>query len=123
MTLEKEQRLFFGCKIDSKLREGLAQAKPGDRKYFEGGSDDFLRICDVGEEKWIGKVVKPGLQVTDVEDIQRNIISLLRKIAPDVRQSPSSIKIFALGDREQVIEDEPPREDEQPRGGPYIANY
>lgn len=123
MTLEKDQQLFFGCKIDSKLREGLAQAKPGDRKYFEGISEDFLRICDVGEEKWIGKVVKPGLQVTDVEDIQRNIISLLRKIAPDVRQSPSSIKIFALGDREAVIA--PPEPEDQGRGdpGPYISNY
>ena len=56
MELDKPRQLFFGCKIDSKLREALAQAKPGDRRYFEEPDSQFLRICSFGEERWIGLV-------------------------------------------------------------------
>jgi hypothetical protein len=125
MKLDKACALFFGTKIDSKLREALSQCKPGDRKYFEGGSDEFLRIVEVEEEKWIGKVVKGGTPITEVEDIQRNIISILRRVAPNARVPASSVKIFVLqGATAQpaVVEDEGD-EPEPSSSGPYIANY
>ena len=124
MKLDKTCSLFFGTKIDSKLREALSQCKPGDRKYFEGGSDEFLRVVEVEEEKWIGKVVKGGTPITEVEDIQRNIISILRRVAPNARVAASAVKIFVLqgaGVQPAVIEDD---EGEEPEtSGPYIANY
>ena len=124
MKLDKTCSLFFGTKIDSKLREALSQCKPGDRKYFEGGSDEFLRVVEVEEEKWIGKVVKGGTPITEVEDIQRNIISILRRVAPNARVAASAVKIFVLqGGAVQpaVIEDD--EGDEPETSGPYIANY
>ena len=96
MKLEKSRLLFFGCKIDSKLREALAQAKPGDRRYFEDPESAFLRICTMEDDRWIGKVVDGGLSVTEVEDIQRNVVSILRRIAPGVRQAASTVKIFSV---------------------------
>src|SRR5437762_9950480 len=58
MKLDKSTSLFFATKIDSKLREGLALSKPGDKKYFDGSSEEFLRIMEIGDEKdkerWIG---------------------------------------------------------------------
>ena len=72
MKLDKGCALFFGTKIDSKLREGLALSKPGDKKYFDGSSEEFLRIMELGDEKdkerWIGKIIKPGPAVTEVDD-------------------------------------------------------
>lgn len=121
MKLDKGCELFFGCKIDSKLREALAQAKPGDRHYFEDPDSPFLRICQFGEERWIGKVVKAGLNVTEVEDIQRNVLSILRRIAPDVRKAVSTVKIFAIDAGVEI--EEVVSEPEQRSGGPYIANY
>jgi hypothetical protein len=109
MKLLKSERLFFGCKIDSKLREALAMAKPGDRRYFEDPNSEFLRVVQVDEERWIGKVVPGGVQLGEVDDISRNIISILRRIAPNIRTSGSSLKIFAVqidGDVQRVI-DEP----------------
>ena len=89
MKLDKSCALFFGTKIDSKLREGLALSKPGDKKYFDGSSEEFLRVIELGDEKdkerWIGKVIKAGPAVTEVDDIQRNILSILRRIAPNAR--------------------------------------
>jgi hypothetical protein len=117
MKLVKEEQLFFGCKIDSKLREGLSQAKPGDRRYFEDPNSEFLRVCVVEEEKWIGKIMKGGIPAGDVEDIQRNVVSILRRVCPDTRISASSIKIFAVVPNDEPVAVEPEKEQ---GGGPYI---
>lgn len=130
MKLDKGCSLFFGTKIDSKLREGLALSKPGDKKYFDGSSDEFLRVMELGEEKdrerWIGKVIKPGPAVTEVDDIQRNILSILRRVAPNARIPASAVKIFVLQGTSpaasQVIDDEPMDEhDDAGESGPYIT--
>ena len=126
MKLDKTCSLFFGTKIDSKLREGLALSKPGDKKYFDGSSEEFLRVLEIGDEKdrerWIGKVIKPGPAVTEVDDIQRNVISILRRIAPNARVPISSVKIFVLQgaavSTSAVIDDEDEAEE---GGGPYIT--
>jgi hypothetical protein len=130
MKLDKSSALFFGTKIDSKLREGLALSKPGDKKYFDGSSDEFLRVLELGDEKdkerWIGKVIKAAPAVTEVDDIQRNILSILRRVAPNARIPASAVKIFVLqgaGVTAQVIDDEPEGEDVEEAGssGPYIT--
>src|SRR5205085_6847431 len=129
MKLDKTTQLFFATKIDSKLREGLALSKPGDKKYFDGSSDEFLRVIEIGDDKdkerWIGKVIKAGPAVTEVDDIQRNILSILRRVAPNARIPASSVKIFVLqggGAIAQVIDDEPEAEPEEAgSSGPYIT--
>jgi hypothetical protein len=122
VRLQKDEQLFFGCKIDSKMREALAQASPGNRKYFEGDSDEFLCVCTVDQERWIGKVMKAGMHVGEIEDIQRNVASILRRISPNIRASASSIKIFVAKPDDTPVSidlDSPDPESEDP-GGPYI---
>jgi hypothetical protein len=128
MKLDKGCSLFFATKIDSKLREGLALSKPGDKKYFDGSSDEFLRVVEVEEERWIGKVIKGGTPVTEVDDIQRNVVSILRRIAPNARVPASSVKIFVLQGGHALVQ--PGVEDDggtgddeadEPSTGPYIA--
>lgn len=130
MKLDKSCALFFGTKIDSKLREGLALSKPGDKKYFDGSSEEFLRVIELGEDKdkerWIGKVIKAGPAVTEVDDIQRNILSILRRVAPNARIPASAVKIFVLqgaASTAQVIDDEPEGDEAEEAGssGPYIT--
>ena len=129
MKLDKSCALFFGTKIDSKLREGLALSKPGDKKYFDGSSDEFLRVIEIGDDKdkerWIGKVIKAGPAVTEVDDIQRNILSILRRVAPNARIPASAVKIFVLQGTTAapaVIDDEGEElDDATPSSGPYIT--
>ena len=123
MKLDKTTSLFFGTKIDSKLREALSQAKPGDKKYFDGTSEEFLRIVELPDEKWIGKVIKPGPIVTEVYDIQRNIVSIMRRVAPTARVSPSQIRIFVLQgvSGQAVIDDGEEGDEEASASGPYIT--
>src|SRR5262249_50799302 len=129
MKLDKSTFLFFGTKIDSKLREGLALSKPGDKKYFDGSSEEFLRVMEIGDEKdkerWIGKVIRPGPAVTEVDDIQRNVISILRRIAPNARIPSSAVKIFVLQGAHvstaAVIDDEAEADEVDGSSGPYIT--
>jgi hypothetical protein len=130
MKLDKGCALFFGTKIDSKLREGLALSKPGDKKYFDGSSEEFLRVLEIGDDKdkerWIGKVIKAGPAVTEVDDIQRNILSILRRVAPNARIPASSVKIFVIqgaAAAAAIIDDEPEGEELEEAGssGPYIT--
>ena len=129
MKLDKSTSLFFATKIDSKLREGLALSKPGDKKYFDGSSDEFLRVMEIGDEKdkerWIGKVIKPGPAVTEVDDIQRNILSILRRVAPNARVPASAVKIFvlqgALAQPGVIDDDDKEAEEVASSGGPYIT--
>lgn len=126
MKIDKTSALFFGTRIDSKLREGLALSKPGDKKYFDGSSEEFLRIIEMPEEKWIGKVIRGGLNVTEVDDIQRNVLSILRRVAPNARIPASQVKIFVIQGAavavNQVIDDDEV-EEELPAAsnGPYIS--
>jgi hypothetical protein len=129
MKLDKSTSLFFATKIDSKLREGLALSKPGDKKYFDGSSDEFLRVMEIGDDKdkerWIGKVIKPGPAVTEVDDIQRNILSILRRVAPNARVPASAVKIFvlqgALAQPAVIDDDKDEAEEVGSSGGPYIT--
>jgi hypothetical protein len=127
MKLDKSCSLFFGTKVDSKLREGLALSKPGDKKYFDGSSEEFLRVMEIGDDKdkerWIGKIIKPGPAVTEVDDIQRNIISILRRVAPNARVPASAVKIFVLQGHQvaAVIDDEPEVDEAEEGSGPYIT--
>lgn len=120
MELNKDGQLFFGCKVDSKMREALALAKPGDRKYFEGDGSEFLQICTAGEARWIGKTLKGGIHTGEVEDIVRNLISILRRISPEIRIATNAVKLFPVA-AEQISE--LPIAAESPAGsndGPYI---
>ena len=128
MKLDKGCALFFATKIDSKLREGLALSKPSDKKYFDGSSEEFLRVMEIGDDKdkerWIGKIIKPGPAVTEVDDIQRNVLSILRRIAPNARIPASAVKIFVLQGAHAsaaVIDDEADAEEVDGSGGAYIT--
>jgi hypothetical protein len=115
MRIDGKGKLFVGLKIDSKLREALAQATPGDRHYFEEGSP-FLKILPNGEEQWIGKIVDGNLPPSEIEDIQRNVISILNRIAPNARHSPSSVRIFVVDETPGVT---PAPPSPPPQRSPY----
>ena len=102
MKLTSQVKLFLGMRIDSKLREALAQATPGDRKYFDDPNSPFLRVVNMGEDQWIGKLFDGGTSPTEIEDISRNVSSILNRIAHGGRHSPSLMRIFAVDDAQEA---------------------
>jgi len=96
MRLDPNAKLFIGLKIDSKLREALATATPGDRRYFDDPNSPFLRVISMSEDQWIGKLFDGGTPPSEIDDIGRNVISILNRIAPGARHSPSLMRIFSV---------------------------
>ena len=86
-------------------------------------------MMEIGDEKdkerWIGKIIKPGPAVTEVDDIQRNVLSILRRIAPNARIPASAVKIFVLqgAHAQPAVIDDGAEGDEidGSGGGPYIT--
>ncbi|HEU4400784.1 MAG TPA: hypothetical protein VFT43_01640 [Candidatus Polarisedimenticolia bacterium] len=107
------QPIFIGFKVDSGLRQHLESLSDADKKYISSEDSTFLRLCRVGEDIYVGKVIHESLTTDHVDDICRNILSILRKLGHAVRL-PTNLKILACGVPEtdhlaSAIEISPPR--------------
>jgi len=86
--------IFIGFKVDTRLREKLESLNESDKKYVSGGGTTFLQVCSMGEELYVGKRVDDRLTTDRVDDIRRNILSIIRKLGHEVRL-PTHLQIFA----------------------------
>jgi hypothetical protein len=101
MRIDPALQFFFGFKIDSKLRDALGQASPGEKQFFADDSP-YLRVLSNGTEHWIGKVIAAPVALGDIEDIQRNVISILNRVASSMRHPASGMRVFAIGEGEST---------------------
>ena len=102
-VLQVSQPIFIGFKADSRLREMLQSLNEADKKYVSAESSTFLRICMDGEDLYVGKLVDDRLTTDRVEDIRRNILSIIRKIGQEVRL-PTNLQIVACSPGDGVKE-------------------
>ena len=93
MELLFHQPIFIGFKADNKIRQQLESLNEFDRNYFNEDSS-FLRVCRMGEDLYIGKLVHESLTTDRVEDIRLNILSIMHKVAGETRL-PANLKILA----------------------------
>lgn len=87
---------FLGIKINVKLQEGLDRSNPLNRFYFQDNNPEFLQIITVDQDRYIGKFVEQGTAYRTMEDICRNIISIMHKLCPDIAISIDGIRVLAL---------------------------
>jgi hypothetical protein len=90
------QPLFIGFKADRSLLQRLEGLSASDRQYVSTEDAAFLRICRVGEDTYVGKLCD-GLTTDRVEDIRRNVLSIIRKLGHEMRL-PVHLKILACGE-------------------------
>ena len=94
LELMLDAPLFIGFKTGRALRQLLESLGSADRKYVSSEDSTFLRLCSIGEDLYVGKFIHEGLSTDQVDDIRRNILSILRKVGPAV-PLPTSLSIFA----------------------------
>jgi hypothetical protein len=84
--------------------------------YFDGSDERYLRIIRAVEDSYIGKMVDAGTPAVTMDDLKRNILSILTRVAPG-RHREDGVKVYALD------EGEPPplpeKEEGEGRGGYY----
>ena len=86
--------IFIGFKASRSLRQLLESLGNTDKKYVSSEDSGFLRLWSIGEDLYVGKVVHEALATDRVDDIRRNILSILRKLGPAV-PLPTTLRIFA----------------------------
>ena len=85
IKLRPDQPVFIGFKMDNALARQLQALTGSDRKYVSEESSEYLRICTLGEERWVGKLIHERLTTERVDDVRRNVLSILGRLCPETR--------------------------------------
>jgi len=94
VKLDKQAKLFIGFMPEGKLRLAFESANL-DQYVSEGGGGKFLTQLELDGKKYLGKVVDGGLATDRVDDVARNVMSILRRLFASERL-PATLSIFAL---------------------------
>ena len=92
MEISDRLAIFVGFKMDGQMRRRMESIEGPDRKYVSTEDSTFLRICRMGEDSYVGKVIHEPLSTDRVDDIRRNVLSILQRLCPDTRL-PTSMDI------------------------------
>ena len=93
MELIDRYPIFIGFKMDTSLRRELGALEGSDRKYVSKDDSSFLMICTLGGDQYVGKLVEERMTTDRVEDVRRNVLSILQRICPETR-FPQVFEIF-----------------------------
>jgi len=92
---EVEKRLFVGIKISPKLQAELDNCARGTEHFFKENKPEALQIVTLGEEKFIGRFLRDGFPVSDIDNVSRNVRSIITLITRGYRIEEDSIRIYA----------------------------
>ena len=109
LDLADHQPIFIGFKMSTSLRRELEALTGPDTKYVSSDDSTFLRICQVGDKRYVGKLIHERLTIDRVDDIRRNIFSILNRLCPETRL-PQQLEILACSEQATA---EPSSEPEQ----------
>jgi len=98
VELSSEQPLFVGFKLDGSLRRQLEALSGPDRRYVSADDSTFLMLARRGTDVFVGKLIDDGLATNRVDDVRRNVLSIMRRLCPDVRL-PDVLEILAVNPR------------------------
>ncbi len=92
---EVDKRLFVGMKISANLQAGLDNCACGTEHYLKEDKPEALQIVTLGAEKLIGRFLQDGFPVSDIDNVSRNVRSIVQLVAPRYRVQDNSIQIYA----------------------------
>jgi hypothetical protein len=120
MRIDNERKLFVCLRVDNKMRDQLAQAPARDKVYFDGSDPRYLTIIRTAEDSFVGKIVDGGTAAVAMDDLKRNLLSILTRVAPG-RHRDDAVKVFALDEGEPPVIADKDKEEEapEPRGSYY----
>ena len=103
LELADSQPIFIGFKMDTSLSRQLRALDGPNKQYVSTDSSGFLRICGLGDARYVGKLVHERLTTERVDDIRRNVLSILTRLCPDTRL-PQTLVILACGPEKVAVE-------------------
>jgi hypothetical protein len=92
--LEMGNRLFAGIKISTQLQNDLDSPAPDTERYFKPDNLDYLQVVTLGDQKLIGRYLKDGFPAADMDNVSRNVRSIVTLIARGHRLEENSVRIY-----------------------------
>ena len=92
---EVDKRLFVGIKISTKLQRELDNCARVTEHYFKEDKPESLQIVTLREDKLIGRFLRDGFPVSDIDNVGRNVRSIVTIITQGSRIAEDSIQIYA----------------------------
>ena len=91
---EAAKRLFVGIKITRAIQEDLDSPAADVKQYFDASNDD-LQIVDFGETKFIGRYLNDGFPAANLDDVSRNVCSIVKLITRGKRIEENDVQIYS----------------------------
>jgi hypothetical protein len=91
----ESKRLFVGIKVSTKLQRELDHCAPGTEHYYKEDKPESLQIVTFGEERVIGRFLRDGYPVNEIDNVSRNIRSIITLITGGSVIPEDSIRIYA----------------------------
>ena len=107
IELQGDQRIFVGFKLATGLRRQIEAIVGPDKKYVSADDSTFLRICKLGDVQYVGKLIEERLSTDRIQDIQRNVVSILQRLFPDERLPRDFLIVPAGGESVSVDSEDP----------------
>ena len=85
--------LFVGFQLDGSLRRQLEALTGPDKRYVSADDSTFLMMCRKGDDVYVGKLIEDGLTTDRVDDVRRNVLSIMRRLCPETRL-PTTLEIW-----------------------------
>lgn len=98
MRVDTDRQLFVGIKIDGRMREQLERCPARDRVYFEATDGQYRYLAVLrgkAEDSYLGKLLPPGSPLGQLDDVLRNVWSILNRICPG-RRDQGEVKLYSL---------------------------
>jgi hypothetical protein len=107
IQLQGDQAVFIGFKLETGLRRQIEALVGPDKKYVSADDSNFLRICKLGDVQYVGKLIEERLSTDRIQDIQRNVVSILQRLFPEER-FPREFLILPAGGESASVDAEDP---------------
>ena len=85
MELTDRYPIFIGFRLDGPMRRQLDGLTGSDRRYVSHEDSTFLRVVRFGEHEYVGKVLDERISTDRVDDVRRNVLSILQRLLPETR--------------------------------------
>jgi hypothetical protein len=89
------RKLFLGVKVDAAMKRQLDDGKAPGRPIFKAGDPAHLELLEHDGEFYLGRVLEAGFAIDQLEDLKRNIRSIVTLTFPDHKLS-GSLRLFAV---------------------------
>ena len=91
--MAKAPLIFVGFEIDERIEQALAGCRDADRVFIE--DPIYLERAVTGGRHYIGKQLSDNAGLDCIEDVARNVASLLARVAPDLHLESREVRLVA----------------------------